>query len=261
MNHKIIWVGRDPKDPFPQPAGHCFWCSPGYSWLSGLQGHIAGSCSAYHPPVPPGPFQEGCAGTFRVTCCMPIALHWAPLKRACLYPLCVPPSGMYRHWEDTSWAFPSAHWIITACSVCPHRVSALQLDSVLYVLYYTGMARTGNDILVWSHQRWVLGNDHLSWPAGNTLPNVAKNTISLFSDKSPSLAQMQLGVHHDHQILFCKACHVTPCKSMMVSKDATMIFIFQFSLLSVFCSGLWTVRVHIRPGIVVSIYKTRISLF
>jgi len=33
-----------------------FVCSPGYGWLSGLQGHIAGSCTASQPPVLPGPF-------------------------------------------------------------------------------------------------------------------------------------------------------------------------------------------------------------
>jgi len=37
-----------------------FWCSPGYSLLSGLWGHIAGSCPACHPPVPPRPFWHSC---------------------------------------------------------------------------------------------------------------------------------------------------------------------------------------------------------
>jgi len=32
---------------------------PGYSWLSGLWGHITGSCSVSQPPVPPSPFLTG----------------------------------------------------------------------------------------------------------------------------------------------------------------------------------------------------------
>ena len=49
----------------PLPCWPCFfWCSPGYSWFSGLQGHIADSCPAGHQPVPPSPFQQGCALSF-----------------------------------------------------------------------------------------------------------------------------------------------------------------------------------------------------
>ena len=33
----------------------CFWCSPGYGWLSGLQAHTAGSYSVYYPPEPRSP--------------------------------------------------------------------------------------------------------------------------------------------------------------------------------------------------------------
>jgi len=38
-----------------------FWRSPGYSWLSGLQGHTASSHPACNPPVSPGPFWQGCS--------------------------------------------------------------------------------------------------------------------------------------------------------------------------------------------------------
>ena len=38
---------------------------------------------------------------------------------------------------------------------------------------------------------------YLSCPAGNTLPNAAKNTISLLSSKSTLLTHVQLGVHQD----------------------------------------------------------------
>ena len=56
----------------PLPCWQCFFrCTPGYSWLSGLRGHIADS----HSPVPPGPFPQGCtpslcppAGTDSTAC-------------------------------------------------------------------------------------------------------------------------------------------------------------------------------------------------
>jgi len=43
---------------------HFFGCSIGYSWLSGLWVHIAGSCLACHPPLPPGHFWQGCIQSF-----------------------------------------------------------------------------------------------------------------------------------------------------------------------------------------------------
>lgn len=46
-----------------------FGCSPGYNWLSGLWGHIANSCPAHHPPVPPRLFQQGCAQSFPPPAC------------------------------------------------------------------------------------------------------------------------------------------------------------------------------------------------
>jgi len=41
-----------------------FWCSPGYSWLSVLRGHTAGSCPASHPSVPSGLFDRAAPNPF-----------------------------------------------------------------------------------------------------------------------------------------------------------------------------------------------------
>lgn len=38
-----------------------FWCSPEWSWLSGLQVHIDGSCPTFHPPEPLSPSPQGCS--------------------------------------------------------------------------------------------------------------------------------------------------------------------------------------------------------
>ena len=43
----------------PCHAGHPFWCSPGYIWLSGLQVHIASLFWAFHPPSVPSPSPQG----------------------------------------------------------------------------------------------------------------------------------------------------------------------------------------------------------
>ena len=47
-----------------------FSCSPGYGWLSGLRAHIAGSCPAVHPPVPPSPSLQGCSQSFHRPACI-----------------------------------------------------------------------------------------------------------------------------------------------------------------------------------------------
>ena len=58
------------QDQLPCPADTLFFCcSPGYSRLSGLQRHIAGSSPACHPPVPSSPFQQDCAQSFHPAAC------------------------------------------------------------------------------------------------------------------------------------------------------------------------------------------------
>jgi len=50
---------REAKSPPSTCWPHFFWCSPGYGWPAGLRAHIAGSCLAFHPPVPPSPSRQG----------------------------------------------------------------------------------------------------------------------------------------------------------------------------------------------------------
>ena len=42
-------------------------------WLSELQGHIAGSCPASNPMVPPSPFKQGCAQSFQLALVVKVA--------------------------------------------------------------------------------------------------------------------------------------------------------------------------------------------
>ena len=54
----------------PSLCWPCFFrCSPGYSWLSGLWGHTAGSCPAFHSSVPPGLSWHGCTQSFHPPAC------------------------------------------------------------------------------------------------------------------------------------------------------------------------------------------------
>ena len=53
------------QDHLPWAAGHTSSnADSGYSWFSRLWGHIAGSCSASHPPTSPGLLQQSCTQFF-----------------------------------------------------------------------------------------------------------------------------------------------------------------------------------------------------
>ena len=47
------------------------------------------------------------------------------------------------------------------------------------------------------HQCRIVRKDHLSWPAGNILPNAANNTISSFYPKDRLVTQVQPDVLQD----------------------------------------------------------------
>jgi len=71
----------------------CFGCSSGHSWNSELWGHIAGSCPACQPSVPPGSFQQGCISFFLHPLAM---LSWAKL----CYVWCVSFSPVMQNWNS-----------------------------------------------------------------------------------------------------------------------------------------------------------------
>ena len=60
--------------------------SPGYGWLSGLQVHIAGSCWASHPPVPPSPSPQGCSRTTLCPACNSVWVCPNPRAGPCAWP-------------------------------------------------------------------------------------------------------------------------------------------------------------------------------
>lgn len=74
-------------------------------------------------------------------------------------------------------------------------------------LSFTGCPELNSALQLWSHQCWVEGEDHFSWPscpAGNASSNAAKNTLS-FRSKGILLIHVQSGVSQDSKVLFCRA--------------------------------------------------------
>lgn len=70
-------------------------------------------------------------------------------------------------------------------------------------LPFTGDPDLGTAHQVRPRQCWAEGNDHLSWPAGDALPNAAKNTTGLLGSKGTLLTRVQFGVRQDPRVLFC----------------------------------------------------------
>lgn len=66
------------------------------------------------------------------------------------------------------------------------HIGSPSLGSYQYIhLSHTGEPRIGAS----TQQHWVGWKDHLSWRAGNTLPNIAADTVSPLGSKSTSLAR------------------------------------------------------------------------
>jgi len=86
----------------------CSGCSPGYGWLSGLPAHVAGSCWAPHPPVPP---TDACFGWCCAICSSSCWKAFPPLPlqtNACMS-ACLLPS---RHpWRSQGSVVGSCPWL------------------------------------------------------------------------------------------------------------------------------------------------------
>jgi len=65
--------------------------------------------------------------------------------------------------------FMTLHWIISSMNMS--------------FLYWAAQNWTKYSRCILISKYWVVENNHLSWPAGDTLPNAAKNTINLLSSK------------------------------------------------------------------------------
>jgi len=60
-------------------------------------------------------------------------------------------------------------------------------------------------VQVGPHKSQVEGDNHLPLPVGHSFFNAAQNTVGLPGCKRVLLARVQLLVHQDPQVLFCRA--------------------------------------------------------
>lgn len=67
----------------------------------------------------------------------------------------------------------------------------------------------GNPVLDMASPVLSRGEDALPWPAGNALPHVDQEAVSLLCCRSTLLAHVQLGIHQDPQVPFCQASSQT----------------------------------------------------
>ena len=87
-----------------------------------------------------------------------------------------------------------------------HRPCGPLLDTLQYVhvSLEPGSPELGPALQLWPHQCWVVGKDHLPWPADNT-PNSALDAIGILCHEGALLAYGQLVVQQDPMVLLCRA--------------------------------------------------------
>lgn len=71
------WLGRRAEFPPSACCPRCFWCSTGYSFLSGLKDHIASLCPVLHPSVSQILFFKGCLKQLICSLCWYWGLSWS----------------------------------------------------------------------------------------------------------------------------------------------------------------------------------------
>ena len=138
-----------------------------------------------------------------------LSWYWAPLKISWLHLHCLVPSDIYTYFNILS----EPPLLQAALSASPQRgapaPSASRWPSNELFPVCPGFSspwglRTGH-CAPGTQWCWVEGKDHLSRPTGYTLPNLAKNTVSLLSGKDTLLASVQPGVYQDSSVLSCRA--------------------------------------------------------
>lgn len=138
-------------------------------------------------------------------------------------------SGVYTHWSDPSQAFTSLGWTLPDISLFwSDRCSSPLI--IFTVLHWT-CPRTSLSALVlvspqlnpelqmWPHQCWTEGNitflDILEM-----LFKSAQNVVCFLCLQGTLLAQHELAVHHDLQVLFCEAAfYLVGPQSVLVHED------------------------------------------
>lgn len=101
-----------------------------------------------------------------------------------------------------SQSWPSLDWAVPVLSASPHIIALTSMSIFLVQGPRTGHSTSNAASTVLSKAEG--SPPQISWPSCNTLPNAAKNTISLPSSRGTLLAPVQCGVHKDSQMLYCR---------------------------------------------------------
>lgn len=177
-------------------------------WLHDLPGQPTLVLSHPHSEKVFTDVQETTGGEhpmFRPVSVASFFVPWVPVRKVWL---CLPstlPSCIYRHRWDPLQASSSPGRTVPALPACPHRKGASvpyrprgpPLDSLQCVQVSLVLGGPGPALQVRPHRSWAEGEDRLSWPAGNTLPNATQDTLSCFCSKGTLLFRVQVGVHQE----------------------------------------------------------------
>ena len=114
-----------------------------------------------------------------------------------------------RHWVSgsVSFASPVTYLYILIRPIQPliTFVSLCWTCSSVPTSYFTREPATGHSIPDGFQQHWAEGKDHLTTPASNALPATAQGAVGCLGCKGTLLAHAQLSIHHNTQVLHCKA--------------------------------------------------------
>lgn len=179
-----------------------------------------------------------------------------------------------QHWKEPGSVFFTTSILVfvhinkSPLSLILSRMSSsLSLSSyvrcsntlIILLALHWSLSGVSMSLFYWEAQNWmqhsscdlcsaeVERKDYLPWPACNSPPNWAQDTVTLLSHKGTSLSFVQLGVHHDLKSLFCQTVFQLGGWQHTLVHGAFHPYVQNFALLllnfmrflSVYISRLW----------------------
>lgn len=143
-----------------------------------------------------------------VSVCAYVSVHWISLREVWLfftllhqvfiYTDKIPPSLLQTEQSLLSQS-------LLTCQDVNNLHDPLQdLLQYAYVAFLLRSSEQDPELQMWPHWFWVKGENHLSQPPGNVLPNGAWEAVGLLCYNAALLASVQFVVYQDPQVLLCK---------------------------------------------------------
>lgn len=108
----------------------------------------------------------------------------------------------------SDWAVP-ALCVLTGEMLLSLHLGGFPLESLQYV--YVSLVLVDPELDLCGLQQWVEGKDHLPWPAGDTMPNAAKNILTFLSAVTCCWLMFKLVLTRTLRTLFCRAAFPAGC--------------------------------------------------